>query len=28
MPPNLFISLFFIVNPAVDALRTYAFNVR
>ncbi|MBU3655896.1 MAG: hypothetical protein FGM23_06030 [Alphaproteobacteria bacterium] len=28
MPPNLFISLFFIVNPAIDALHAYAFNVR
>jgi hypothetical protein len=28
MLPNLFISLFFIVNPAIDALHAYAFNVR
>ncbi|MBU3655769.1 MAG: hypothetical protein FGM23_05365 [Alphaproteobacteria bacterium] len=28
MLPNLFISLFFIVNLAIDALHAYAFNVR
>ena len=27
MPPNLFISVFFFVNPAIDALHAYAFNV-